>query len=65
VERIVAPRLNKPDWKEYRPWMESRNRDQPIELDGQYQIEWTDFSYRDDIEVSGSPDFRYLVVQVD
>lgn len=53
------------DWKDYRPWMESRNRDQPIDLDGKYQIEWSDFSYRDDIEVSGSPNFRYLAVQVD
>lgn len=53
------------DWQDYRPWMESRDRDQPIALDGKYQIEWTDFTYRDDIEVSGSSHFRYLVIQVD
>ena len=53
------------DWKDNRSWMEDRNRDQPIELDGEYQMRWTDFTYRDDYEVSGSPRFRYLVVQVD
>lgn len=52
------------DWKDYRSWMKNRNRDQPIELDGTYQIKWSDFTYHDEIEVSGSSRFRYLVIEI-
>lgn len=52
-------------WPEVRDWMKTGSHDEPIELSGEYTMEWTDFTYRDDIEVSGSPSFRYLVFRVD
>lgn len=38
---------------------------QPIELEGRYQMEWSAYSYRDDVTVLENPEFRHLVVRVD
>jgi hypothetical protein len=52
-------------WQEIKPWMVNDGRDHPIELNGEYRIEWTDFSYRHDISLSNNERFRYLVLRVD
>lgn len=52
-------------WTEHRSWMKQGGRDQPIELAGEYEMDWEDFSYRNDLEVEGSPDFRYLPLRVE
>lgn len=52
-------------WPEIKDWMVKSGEDEPIYLRDDYTVEWTDFAYRDDIEVSGSPEFRYLVFRVD
>lgn len=51
-------------WSEVRDWMKSGGHNKPIELSGEYTMEWTDFTYRDSIEVVGNPNFRYLVFRV-
>lgn len=53
------------DWTETSDWMKRGGIAEPLELEGEYTMEWTDFTYRDDIRVSGSPRFRYLVLRVD
>lgn len=37
---------------------------EPIALEGRYQMEWSDYTYRDDVFVSNNPDFRHLVLRV-
>lgn len=58
-------RSGKLEWPEIREWMKTGGHDEPIELSGEYTMEWTDFSYGGDIEVSGNPKFRYLVFRID
>ena len=52
-------------WPDIRDWMVNNGVDEPIELEGEYTMEWTDFTYRDNIQVSGSPRFGYLALRVD
>ncbi|WP_254544989.1 hypothetical protein [Halomarina pelagica] len=46
------------DWIERKKWRD------PIELEGQYTAEWSDYEYRDNISVTGNSDFRYLVFRI-
>lgn len=46
------------DWIEREKWRD------PIELEGQYTAEWSDYEYRDDVSVTGNPEFRYLVFRI-
>lgn len=50
-------------WRDKRDWMTNKEKE-PINLDGQYVAEWTDYQYRDDITVSQNSDFRALVLRV-
>ena len=52
-------------WPEIKNWMKTGGHEEAIELSGEYTMEWNDFTYRDDIEVSRNPEFRYLVFRVD
>jgi hypothetical protein len=45
--------------------MVNGGHEDPLELDGKYRMEWTDFDYRDDINLSKNERFRYLVLRVD
>lgn len=58
-------REGKLQWPEIKGWMKDDGLEEPIELAGEYMMEWTDFTYNDDIDASGSPEFRYLVIRVD
>lgn len=51
-------------WREQRDWMTNKEKE-PINLDGQYVAEWTDYQYRDDITASKNPKFRTLVLRID
>ena len=53
------------EWREIRDWIEDNGMAQPIELNGRYRMEWSDYRFRDDVRVSQNADFRYLVVRVD
>jgi hypothetical protein len=53
------------DWPETKDWMERNGIDEPLDFSGEYSMEWTDFEYRDEIRVSGSPQFRFVVFRVD
>ncbi|WP_435345795.1 hypothetical protein [Haloarchaeobius sp. HRN-SO-5] len=53
------------EWTDTRDWMVKEGVDSPLELDGEYRMEWSDCTYRDDVEVSKNPGFRYLVLRVD
>lgn len=46
------------DWVEKDKWRE------PIELEGQYTAEWSDYNYRNDVSVMKNPEFRYLIFRV-
>lgn len=46
------------DWVEREKWRD------PIELEGQYTAEWSDYEYRDDVSVKENPEFRYLVFRI-
>lgn len=45
-------------------WVDKEKWKDPIELEGEYKAEWSDYDYRDDISVTGNPDFRYLVLRI-
>lgn len=53
------------EWRDIRDWIENNGMADPIELNGRYQMEWSDYSYRTDIDVSDNPEFRHLVLRVD
>jgi hypothetical protein len=53
------------EWRDIRGWIEDNGMAEPIELGGRYQMEWSDYSYRDEITVQENPEFRHLVVRVD
>lgn len=53
------------EWRDIRGWIESSGRAAPIELSGRYRMEWSDYNYRDDVQVSKNPEFRHLVIRVD
>lgn len=46
------------DWVEREKWRD------PIELEGQYTAEWSDYEHRDDVSVKGNSEFRYLVFRI-
>lgn len=45
-------------------WVEKEKWRHPIDLEGQYTAEWSDYDYRDDISVSNKSEFRYLVFRI-
>jgi hypothetical protein len=53
------------EWRDIRDWIENNGMAAPIELSGRYQMEWSDYSYREEISVRNNPTFRHLVVRVD
>jgi hypothetical protein len=45
-------------------WRKKDKWNDPIELSGVYQTEWSDYNYRDSISVSENPRFRYLIFRI-
>lgn len=52
------------EWRDINDWIKNNGIAEPIALEGRYQMEWSDYTYRDDVFVSNNPDFRHLVLRV-
>ncbi|UPM45333.1 hypothetical protein [Halocatena salina] len=52
-------------WREIRGWIRNQGMSDPIDLKGRYQMEWSGYSYRDEIRVSDNSAFRSLVLRAD
>lgn len=50
------------DWERDPP---NSSVDQPLDIRGRYELEWRDYEYDPEIEVSSNDSFRYLLVKVD
>ncbi|WP_255153069.1 hypothetical protein [Halorarius halobius] len=52
-------------WREQRDWMSKGGEEAPINLSGQYVAEWSDYEYREEINVLSNSKFRAVMLRVD
>lgn len=45
-------------------WVEREKWHDPIELEGQYTAECSDYEYRGEISLKGNSEFRYLIFRI-
>lgn len=53
------------EWQEVRDWIRNNGMAEPIELEGRYQMEWTDYDYSESLDVSDNAEFRALTLRAD
>lgn len=53
------------EWREVNDWIRNDGMAEPIELNGRYRMEWSDYEYRENIDISNNDEFRDLVLRVD
>lgn len=52
------------EWRDMRDWIRDNGMAKPIQLNGRYRMEWSNYNYREDIELSGNRTFRNLILRV-